>query len=353
MQINKTTIPNKKDYEGLVEFHGTLNLNQFYSFGGKSDADTIHLTITSIRFRPRPNRSWIENVRILDGAYVNVYGKKVKVIKSNKVRVRLQGIDATELHLQPKYAIKKSELTGEQKRLWKNKDYRQYWSVRSTIELVKFLKQHLEEDEHSEIRVYAYSRVDKPNDLFDKYGRLVGDIIVKKGKKNVNQWLVENGWALPTFYETMTAEEIISFDNKARSANKDSKGIWKDYSKNIVTPFDFDLFTLRKPPYIEPKSDRGKFVMPKIYRRQVNYEVNKRAKIISDKPLKDFIKKGKDKCYDKKKYFIEGTKAKVHFLDEYFSRDDEIQDLMPSDLVFKEAPATLRDSDDEKILKWD
>ena len=218
--------------------------------------------------------------------------------------------------------------------------------------MLNFLSEHLEEDEQSEVRVYAYSRVDKPNDLFDKYARLVADIMIKKGRKNVNQLLVENGWALPTFYETMTAEEISSLDNKAKFANKRSRGVWKDYSKNIVTPFDFDLFTLKKPPYIEPMSDKGKFIMPKIYRRQVNYEVNKRAKIIPDKSLKDYIKKGKDKCYEIKEFFIKGTKAKVHYLDEYIGNDGKIHDLMPSDLIFTEAPATLRDSNDEKILKW-
>ena len=71
---------------------------------------------------------------------LNVYGKKQKVIKNNKVKIRLQGIDATELHLQPQYAVKKSNLTAEQNRLWKSKNYRQYWSVRSTIELAKFFK---------------------------------------------------------------------------------------------------------------------------------------------------------------------------------------------------------------------
>jgi endonuclease YncB( thermonuclease family) len=352
VRIHKTAIPDKKDYKGLVEFHGTVNLKQFYSLGGQSDADTIHLNTTSIRFRPRDDLPWIENIQVFDGAYVNVYGEKVKVIKNNKVKVRLQGIDATELHLQPKYAVKKSKLTTEQKRLWKSREYRQYWSVRSTTELAKFFKKHLKDDKRSEVNVYAYSRVDKPNDLFDKYARLVADIVIKKGSKNVNQWLVENGWVLPTFYETMTAEEISSLDNKAKSAENHSRGIWKDYSKNMVTPFDFDLFTLKKPPYIEPMSDKGKFVLPKIYRRQVNYEVNKRAKIIHDKSLKDYIKKGKDKCYEIEEFFIRGTDAKIHYLDEYISKEDKIRNLQPSDLIFTEASATLRDSKDEKIIKW-
>lgn len=40
--------------------------------------------------------------------------------------------------------------------------------------------------------------MDAPNDVFDTYGRLIGDIIVVKGGKdtNVNQWLVEQNCAL-------------------------------------------------------------------------------------------------------------------------------------------------------------
>ena len=78
MQINKTDIPGKKDYKGLVEFHGTVDLNQFYSFGGQSDADTIHLIINSIRFRPRDNSPWIENVQIFNGAYIKCIWKETK-----------------------------------------------------------------------------------------------------------------------------------------------------------------------------------------------------------------------------------------------------------------------------------
>lgn len=247
MQVSETVVPNKKDYKGLVEFHGSINIIQFYSLGGQSDADTIHLMVDSIRFRPGKDSEWIENIQIFNGAYVNVYGKKEKVIKNNKVKVRLQGIDSTELHLLPRYAIKKSELTKEQRKLWKSKEYRQYWSVRSTSELVKFFRQNLDGGKQSRVSAYAYSRVDKPNDLFDKYARLVGDIMIKKGGKNVNRWFVDKGWALPTFYETMTAGEITILDDKAKSAHEGPRGIWNDYSKNLVVPFDFNLFTSRKP----------------------------------------------------------------------------------------------------------
>jgi hypothetical protein len=162
---------------------------------------------------------------------------------------------------------------------------------------------------------------------------------------------VENGWALPTFYETMTATEISLLNDKAKSAHKNFLGIWKDYSNQIV-PFDFDLFTLNKPPYIEPMSDKGKFIMPKIYRRQVNYEVNRRAKIITDSSLKGYIKKGKDKCFKLSEFAAQGTKAKIHYLDEYISKEGKIKVLEASDLVFKEAPATLRNHNGKRILKW-
>jgi hypothetical protein len=40
------------------------------------------------------------------------------------------------------------------------------------------------------------------------YGRLVGDIIMSEDDRNINQWLAGEGWAFPTFYNSMTGEEI-------------------------------------------------------------------------------------------------------------------------------------------------
>lgn len=51
-------------------------------------------------------------------------------------------------------------------------------------------------------------------------------------------------------------------------------------------------------------------------------------------------------------FVTNGTKAKIHFLDEYITKAGKILDLQPSDLIFKEAQATLRSSDGKEVLKW-
>jgi hypothetical protein len=52
--------------------------------------------------------------------------------------------------------------------------------------------------------------VDHPNDVFDTYGRFIGDIQVRRGGsgQNINVWLAEQGWAFPALYSTMSAREI-------------------------------------------------------------------------------------------------------------------------------------------------
>jgi endonuclease YncB( thermonuclease family) len=66
----------------------------------------------------------------------------------------------------------------------------------------------------------VFTHVDAPNEVFDTYGRLVGDIEVTVGghKVDVNHWLVEQGFAYPTFYSSMNADEIKAFLALAKTA---------------------------------------------------------------------------------------------------------------------------------------
>jgi hypothetical protein len=75
--------------------------------------------------------------------------------------------------------------------------------------------------------------VDKPNDVFDTYGRLVGDIEVTINGKtvNINQWLVEHGWAFPTFYSSMSNDEIDVLMALAKTARSKKLPVWKNLTK--------------------------------------------------------------------------------------------------------------------------
>ena len=96
---------------------------------------------------------------------------------------------------------------------------------------------------------------DQPSDVFDMFGRFVGDIFVSIGGKerNVNHWLCENGWAYPTFYSSMTNQEIIDITALYKKARTRKAGIWKKATADL-TGFDPALI-FRNHGAPEPKTD--------------------------------------------------------------------------------------------------
>ena len=94
----------------------------------------------------------------------------------------------------------------------------------STYELANFLKTlSAGEGDETHVNAYAFSHVDSPNDLFDRYGRAVADIVVTSGDSsgvNINQWLVESGWTFPDFYNSMSNKEIKTLEEKGKLAEE-------------------------------------------------------------------------------------------------------------------------------------
>jgi endonuclease YncB( thermonuclease family) len=351
-----SNIPDKWNSEGMVEVHGPLNFDQFYYQNADSDADTVKIEVKagSVRFRPNEGAPWQENLRVFDDAYVN--DTKVVRKKNRTITVRLQGIDAPELHYEAQRRGLK--LSQQQRRLWMNHRFRQNWGAKAVYELEKFLKSYVKSGviQHA----YVFSRVDSPNDVFDIYGRFVGDIVISRDDSwtdstNINQWLIGQGWAFPAFYNSMTLQEIETLDNLGKEVKTKSKGIWAGLSDTLV-PFDPKLRTPRgkNTPRIDHITDRGGLNMPKIFRRQVDYEVRKKAKVTSPRSLSTYIKtKKKDTCYVSDEFFDKGTKAKVRHLSEFIGTDGNIK-FEPNELIFKEdASAVLKDSRGKKITKWD
>ena len=95
--MNDTNV-DTRDFFGIVEVHGMINLNQFYYRGGRSDADTvkIELTVESVRFRANEQTPWQENLEVFGEGFVR--GNPV-IDSQNRITVRLQGVDAPELPL--------------------------------------------------------------------------------------------------------------------------------------------------------------------------------------------------------------------------------------------------------------
>jgi|SRR5215204_195430 len=342
---------------GTLEVLGPINFGQFYYQKGESDADSVKIKvkINSIRFRSNEDTPWKENLTLFDDAYI---GKKKVVTKRNRtITVRLQGIDAPELHYTAQRP-RSPELTPQQKKKWMNYIFRQKWGARAVYELERFLKPYVKSGVIE--NAYVFSKVDHPNDVFDKYGRFVGDIVISKDnrdKKNVNQWLVERGWAFPSFYNSMTGQEIKTLNTKGRKARTNLKGIWVNHSTKLVS-FDPSLRLTRgkNVPRINQVTDKGSINMPKIFRRQVDYQVRKKANVTNKQSLSAYIKTQKrDKCYLTKEFLVslaKGTKATVRHLSEFIDQNGNIR-FQPNELIFQEdTSAVLRDSNGKKVTKW-
>ena len=123
-------------------------------------------------------------VKVTDGDTITV------LVGSNQVKVRLNEIDAPE----------QAQDFGQ-----KSKD------VLAELVLGK------------EVRVVTYGK--------DRYGRTIGDVFV--GQINVNEKLVEDGWAW-NFLKYSKSQRLADLEQHARQAKK---GLWA--GKSPVAPWDY------------------------------------------------------------------------------------------------------------------
>jgi endonuclease YncB( thermonuclease family) len=100
---------------GLLEVEGTIDVKQFWP-EGRSDADTTKVVVNvapdAIHFR-KSDSSPFQPTHVFDNAKVKVKGRTATApIKNGKLTIRLQGIDAPELHYMP------SPLSPAEKSWW-------------------------------------------------------------------------------------------------------------------------------------------------------------------------------------------------------------------------------------------
>src|SRR5678815_5608099 len=122
--------------KGILQVEGTLYVSQFWP-EGKSDADISHLQVQVKEFTFQPaGEGTPRETNIFEKAIV--YGRvKKPVCTKGKITVRLQGIDAPELHYRPSSLLPPRQRSEEQTRLfllW-NYDYRQSLGETATLRL--------------------------------------------------------------------------------------------------------------------------------------------------------------------------------------------------------------------------
>jgi endonuclease YncB( thermonuclease family) len=329
---------------GLLEVNGTIDLNQFWP-RGTSDADTTKILIEvgadAFRFRSSPTDPF-QVTHVFDDAIVIGTTRKPVIDKQNRVVVRLQGIDATELHYRPQAALPTKKQTKTQHALYLqwNLEFRQYFAETATDELCHFL----DGAHQNPLPCRVVTAVDTPNDVFDTYGRLVGDILVSidgmNVDVNVNHWLVENGDAVPAFYTSMSEDEITTLIALYRQARSKKRGLWNKLFTREITPFNWKLVFRGKGVPIDGQADRGPAILPKLFRRQSTFQVNKRATMVKGSFVK-YLQDRSDALHLTDEFLEQGAgAAPLHFLYEFVS--DNWLKAGPEDLVFREKPSYLR-----------
>lgn len=337
-----------------MEVTGTLATRIFWP-AGQSDADTASVIIDvaedSFRFRPHDDAPF-RLTQFYRGATVVGRERKAPVNAAGKMTIRLQWIDATEMHYRPSPLSKQEKDAASPAKLQAfkavNHSYRQFFGATAA----KMSHDFVGRAGSDAIPCRVFTRVDKPNEVFDTYARFVGDIeiTVRGAPVNLNRWLIENGWAFPAFYVSMNDDEIIAVRELAAAAKRGRKGIWPYYSKTIGT-FDFDLREPKKGETDILEHDKGKVIFPKLYRRQANWAARKKARIFTG-ALQRFLESQPDDCFETDDFLVNGlgSAKRRHFAD--FVHAGTRVGFDPADLVFAEAASKIIGSDGKLITQF-
>jgi endonuclease YncB( thermonuclease family) len=334
----------------LLKFFGIIDLNQFWPnfteidnkvIYGQSDANTIKVTIDKKQgflVQRHPYASG-EKTKVFTNVLINGRVQKAPIDTKGQVTVRLQGINTPELHYKPEIKNAKSLC--------------QHYGQTAVFELHKMLSKYAM---NKKIECVVKTTVEKPDDVFDCYGRFVGDIILIKDDReflNVNHWLAEEGVAFPTFYNSMTNGEIRAIQLMVKSAISKKNGIWENHcaKKMLSIESSTQEFKLGKKERYSPTRDKKPYViMPKIFRRFYKYELSKNGK-----SFKSFLSNEKpvDKCYLLEDFFKEGKRENnVMSLSNFFNSNGDIL-FKPWEIVFEEAESKLIDAKTKRVTKME
>jgi endonuclease YncB( thermonuclease family) len=349
---------------GTLRINGTIDLSQFWPTGS-SDADTTKMKIVlvvnknSFEYK-ETGRKKFAPTHVFNDAISKGQGAKAVINTRKKdglqtITVRLQGVDAPELHYKAAPLKTSNAVTDAKRKKFNeyNEDRRQPFAESSTIALAGYLKQYA--DAGGVVKATFESEVDHPFEVVDTYGRFIGNINVSKN--DINVWLVANGWGLPAFYTSMSENEIQVFLNAWKTGKTKAGRIGKNITKNAAL-FDWDLVyqpagSLAANFSFKTGDDKGKVLLPKIFRRQVSWMVQKKAKVISTSTsFYAYLKKTPDQLVLLNDFLNNGIHAaKILSLHDFVTKENLIT-KNPEDFVFQEKPGTLVNAKGKKITDW-
>lgn len=335
---------------GLLTVNGTIDLDQFWPVGS-SDADTTKVLVAvsagSFRFQPFPGAPAEVTSVFADAVVVGRARRKV-IDNSGRITVRLQGVDAPELHYRPPAHLRRSDRTPEQHELYLewNHEYRQHFAEAATIDL----RDRLAAVGEDPVPCLVVTAVDEPSEVFDTYGRFVGDIVIATdgNETNINRWLMRQGWAFPGFYSSMLNREIENLLADANAAWADNFGIWP-HLPDTIGSFDFDLRYRGRG--VDAQPDEGPVIYPKFFRRLAQWAVNRKAKMLTG-TFHAYLRSKPEYYFHVTEFLEQGPTASTpRRLDEAVSPDGFVE-LWPEEFVFQEAPSRLVGPGNVEITDW-
>jgi endonuclease YncB( thermonuclease family) len=332
---------------GILRIRGSIELDQFWP-QHDSDADTskvkVHVAAGSFAFS-RNGRTY-KTTRAYDNAFVRGASRDA-VIENGRITVRLQGIDAPELHYRaPALSRSRSGVTDAQRAAFNKEnrtERRQHLAESATVALARKLAGY----GSGEIACQVVSLVEHPYEAVDTYGRFIGNLRVgSRFRTDLNLWLVAQGWALPTFYSSMTAEEIQALLAAAVKGRKLGR-VFAHLSGDTAR---FDRKLVYRGKGASPAPDEGPLLMPKLFRRQVACEMQKLAGVFRG-TFKTFLARSPDTCFLLDEFLEQSVhsaplRALHDFLDgTRFARE-------PHELVFREKFSSVVDADGNRVEEF-
>jgi endonuclease YncB( thermonuclease family) len=340
---------------GLLSIKGTIDLQQFWP-NGSSDADTCHVKLQG-PFTFTSDDGITQETHVFEHAiFIDEDGKDNPVLQtradSSSMKVRFQGIDAPELHLQPRKPKDVGWLPPWQYQLFQQygsrRKYRQHLGETATVNL----KTLLQNEGESPAECTVTTKVNAPNEVFDAYGRFIGTITTKINNQdtNLNLYMVEQGWCFPTLYSSLSPQEIQDFRRAAQTARTERKLLWNYYQPAIGR---LDLRLLYREEHTNPKpipdEDTGDVIFPKMFRRLCLYTALYKARMVT-KTFRQYLEDLKDYCFPFEEFLEQGpTAARIYQLSDFVNSYEEF-DPWPEDLIFHEKPSTLLDKTTRQVL---
>lgn len=335
---------------GLLRIHATIDIRKFWP-GANSDADTANVIVEpdGIAFQREPGGPF-QDTHVFDTAVAVSGDQRERVMNnSRRMKIRLQGVDAPELHYRPNKP-RGLFLPPEQYAIfleW-NHEYRQNLAETATVALHAELSR-----EPGDIKpCVVTTQVEHPNEVFDMFGRCVGDLSVRVGSEDVrvNRWLLREGWSLPSFYASMTAEEILDLTELGRAARDRDAGLWPHVPAGIVD-FDSDLRSRGAGATFNAEADLGMTMNAKIFRRQAVWFALKKAGAAPDSFL-EFLSESGETFRLASEFLAPGGNALMpHPIREMFTANGNFA-YQPEEIVYFESESTLVDSNGLPVTDW-